>query len=92
MAGLNQAPFWEVLLLKYILVQNANLINGYDNKPIENVGIIIKDNVIQTIGKMETLSIPDQNNLTIIDAEGGYILPGFIDTHVHLTFEFLGLE
>ncbi len=50
-----------------------DLIHGQD--------IGIKDGVITCIGK----SLPTQSSTKVIDAEGAYITPGGVDSHVHLS-------
>lgn len=62
------------------LITNANVFNGVDNNLIENVSILIKDNLITQIGEIDP-RIADET----IDAQGGTVMPGLIDAHVHIT-------
>ncbi len=62
------------------LITNANVFNGVDNNLIENVSILIEDNLITQIGEIDT-TLADE----IIDAQGGTVMPGLIDAHVHIT-------
>ncbi len=62
------------------LITNANVFNGVDNNLIENVSILIEDNLITQIGEVDT-TLADE----IIDAQGGTVMPGLIDAHVHIT-------
>ncbi|MFM2667466.1 amidohydrolase family protein [Vibrio mediterranei] len=62
------------------LITNANIFDGNDEKLIENVSILIEDNLITKIGKLEP-SIADM----VIDAKGCTVMPGLIDAHVHIT-------
>ncbi|WP_086970437.1 metal-dependent hydrolase family protein [Vibrio coralliirubri] len=62
------------------LITNANVFNGVDNNLIENVSILIEDNLITQIGEIDP-TIADET----IDAQGGTIMPGLIDAHVHIT-------
>lgn len=73
--------------MTYILVENGTLIDGHGGEPIKNAAVLIKDNIIQSVGPKDKVEIPAGANVTTIDAQGGYILPGIIDAHVHLTFE-----
>ncbi|UQV22539.1 metal-dependent hydrolase family protein [Vibrio sp. J383] len=62
------------------LITNANIFNGVDNNLIENVSILIEDNLITQIGEVDP-TIADET----IDAQGGTVMPGLIDAHVHIT-------
>ncbi|CAK1833073.1 metal-dependent hydrolase family protein [Vibrio crassostreae] len=62
------------------LITNANVFNGVDNNLIKNVSILIEDNLITQIGEVDT-TLADE----IIDAQGGTVMPGLIDAHVHIT-------
>lgn len=62
-----------------IFIKNANIHTM--TKEILDVGAIIVDNgKIVAIGK--DLEIPD--NSTVIDAQGGFLMPGMIDAHCHV--------
>jgi len=62
-----------------IFIKNANIHNM--TKEILDVGAIIVDNgKIVAIGK--DLEIPE--NSTVIDAQGGFLMPGMIDAHCHV--------
>src|SRR5215510_2622518 len=68
------------------LIRNGTLIDGTGNAPIANPAVLIKDNRIQTVGHADSINLPNESILEI-DAGGGTILPGFIDTHVHLMLQ-----
>jgi len=72
--------------MTYTLIRNGTLIDGTGKAPLANAGLVIRDNRIHAVGAADTLSLPNQPTREI-DAGGGYILPGFIDTHVHLMLE-----
>ena len=69
--------------MAYSFIHNGTLIDGTGNKPIKDAVILMKNNIIEYVGPEDLLSIPD-SPITKIDANGGFILPGFIDTHLHL--------
>ena len=50
-----------------------------DRWTIVDGSVAVRDGIITAVG-----SVPDGRYDTIIDARGGYLLPGFIQTHVHL--------
>lgn len=67
------------------LIRNGTLIDGNGGSPIPNAGVLIEDNRIRAVGPAQSLTVP--GGVTEVDAGGGFILPGFIDTHVHLMLE-----
>lgn len=62
-----------------IFIKNANIHTMKDHI-INNGSIIIDNGKIMAIG--EDLEIP--KNSTIIDAQGGFLMPGIIDAHCHV--------
>lgn len=68
--------------MKKLLIKNGNVVNS--NK-IEKTDILIENDKIKEIGKDLTLKEGE-----IIDAEGNYILPGIIDSHVHFQLPVKG--
>ena len=60
---------------------------------LENAYLLIEDGKIAGWGKME--DVPPRAE-KVIDAEGGFLLPGFVDSHTHMVFagsrekEFVG--
>jgi imidazolonepropionase-like amidohydrolase len=77
--------------MSYTLIKNGTLINGTGGTPIKDAAVLIKDHIISAIGSEESIKIPDKN-VNIVDAKGGFILPGFIDAHVHLMTDGFGRE
>ncbi|MFW5787060.1 MAG: amidohydrolase family protein, partial [Halanaerobiales bacterium] len=61
------------------LIKNASIIDPVNNRYGIN-DIILENGKIKNIGK--SLEIDDQ--ISIIDLDGKYVLPGLIDMHVHL--------
>lgn len=68
------------------LIRNATLIDGTGRPPVVNAAILIKDNQIDSVGPAGEIKLPDSEMIEL-DARGGFVLPGFFDTHVHLLFE-----
>jgi len=56
-------------------------------KSIKNAYLAVENGIIVDFGSMQEWSgISDWSNLEIIDADGKFILPGFIDSHTHLVY------
>ncbi|MGB1287124.1 MAG: amidohydrolase family protein [Aggregatilineales bacterium] len=76
--------------MSYIHIENATVIDGTGNTPLENTDVLVGDNRILSIGDV---TLPDDaTDVTHIDAAGATLLPGLIDTHVHIMFEISALE
>ncbi len=67
------------------LIHNGTLIDGNGGDPIKNGAVLMADDRIEAVGALHTLDIPA--DVEKIDAKGGTILPGLIDSHVHIMFE-----
>lgn len=72
--------------MPFSLIRNGALIDGNGGAPLPNAAVLIEDSRIRAVGPANSLSLPNAS-LSEIDANGGFILPGFIDTHVHLMLE-----
>ena len=72
--------------MAFTLIRNATLIDGTGQAPVPDAALIIEDNLIRSVGPASTIKLPAAE-IVEIDAQGGFILPGFFDTHVHLLFE-----
>ncbi len=67
---------------KAVCIHNATLLTGYSE--MKNCAVYIKENKIvdvfsETRFKQKTFG----TNVKIIDANGAFVAPGFIDTHIH---------
>jgi imidazolonepropionase-like amidohydrolase len=62
------------------------IVGGYvvpvDGEPIEGGTVLIEDGKIAAVGAEADVDIPEDAEL--IDAAGAWVLPGFLDAHVHL--------
>lgn len=55
-------------------------------KVLTNAFLWIEDDKIKDFGEMKDLQIPQNQEITKIDCEGRFVLPGFVDSHTHLIF------
>jgi imidazolonepropionase-like amidohydrolase len=74
----------------FSLIRNGTLIDGRGGLPVPHAAVLVEDNRIRAVGPASTLPLPNAE-VVEIDAGGGFILPGFIDTHVHLMLEGVNL-
>jgi imidazolonepropionase len=70
--------------------QDVSLVRGAEmnNLPyVENAWMAIENGTIAAFGSMDDFEgIEDWRDLTIIDAAGKYVLPGWCDSHTHTVF------
>jgi imidazolonepropionase-like amidohydrolase len=62
--------------------QNATLIDGINNIPQPNMSILVRGERIETIAPSAQFTPPA--GAKIVDATGLYVLPGLINTHIHI--------
>jgi len=71
-----------MMKMTWTLIKNGTLIDGTGTEPLENAAVLIEDNKIQAVGPENSFKAP--NGTKIVDAYGGFMMPGFIDTHIHV--------
>ena len=76
---------------KYTLIRNGTLIDGNGGAPMANAAVLLENNRIRAVNDQRSITLPHADILEI-DAHGGFILPGFIDCHVHLVLEDLTIN
>jgi len=74
-----------------IVINNGTLIDGRGGEPLSGATVLIENDKITAV---TAAGEPLQTELGAehIDAQGGTILPGFIDAHVHVTMEISSME
>ncbi|HEX6386953.1 MAG TPA: amidohydrolase family protein [Anaerolineae bacterium] len=71
--------------MAFTLIRNGTLIDGNGGPPLPDAAVLVKDSHVQAAGRKAEVPLPDAD-VQVIDARNGFILPGLIDTHVHLMF------
>ncbi|MCA1624264.1 MAG: serine hydrolase [Acidobacteria bacterium] len=77
----NQLPPFQIINEK-IALTNVTLIDGYGGKPRPMTTLIVSGGRIADIFMTGSRTIP--SNARIMDLSGKFVIPGLIDTHVHL--------
>ncbi|MBA2753548.1 MAG: amidohydrolase family protein, partial [Chloroflexia bacterium] len=72
------------------LIRNGTLFDGTGADPVPDGAVLVEDGRVRAAGRLADLPRPDTATEEI-DAGGGWILPGLIDTHVHLMVEGMDL-
>lgn len=68
-----------------LVIRGAMLIDGTGTPPRGPVNIVVNGNTITSVG-----GGPIPEDAKVIDANGMYVMPGFVDTHAHIGRQFLG--
>ena len=69
------------------IIKCKNLIYDADLDPIQNAIIVVDGQFILEVGTENQISIPD--NAEIIDCSNETVLPGLIDSHSHITANYI---
>jgi 5-methylthioadenosine/S-adenosylhomocysteine deaminase len=67
-----------------ILIENATILTMDDRWTIVDGGVAVRDGVISAVGPDAAARVGTERFDTVVNARGGYLLPGFVQTHVHL--------
>lgn len=65
-----------------LVFEHANVIDGRSNGPRTNMSVVVKDG---RIADVRPAASPIPTGATVIDLNGGWLMPGFIDAHVHFS-------
>lgn len=72
-----------------IAIVNGTVIDGRGGEPRTGMTLLIEDQRIVALDRTERVSLKQETQ--VLDARGGSILPGLIDTHVHFLMEYPAL-
>src|SRR6266851_6583650 len=68
-----------------LAITNGVIIDGRGGDPLMGT-ILIEGERITALGRQDQVTVP--RDATVVDAMGGSILPGLIDSHVHFLLEY----
>lgn len=68
-----------------LVVRNGSVIDGTGRPPIANGAVVVQGRRILAVGEASAFAIPE--DATVLDAGGGTILPGIINSHTHSTHD-----
>ncbi|MGH2509590.1 MAG: amidohydrolase family protein, partial [Ktedonobacteraceae bacterium] len=68
---------------------NGTIIDGRGGEPQTGMSIVMEDERIVALGRTGQITLKKDTH--VVDARGGSILPGLIDTHVHFLMEYPAL-
>jgi imidazolonepropionase-like amidohydrolase len=65
-----------------LAITGGTLFDGSGRNLLEHAAILIEGNVFKEVGKEDQISLPE--GCKVIDVAGRTVIPGMMDTHVHL--------
>ena len=82
----------EVIMKNSLLITCKGLINGKDEEILKDAYMLVENGIITEIASQKNMPHYDfkTDNLELLDYRHGYITPGMIDTHIHMTFSSEG--
>ncbi|HET9531825.1 MAG TPA: amidohydrolase family protein, partial [Blastocatellia bacterium] len=66
----------------YLVITHANVIDGVSDQPLRDATLIVRNGRIESV---QATKVEPPAGATLIDLKGGWLLPGFVDAHVHVT-------
>ena len=64
-----------------ILIKNVDIFNGKEDSLITNKNVLIQDGIIKSISN----EISTSNKFKVVEGKGKTLMPGLIDSHIHLS-------
>ena len=69
---------------RMIVIKGGTLIDGTGAKPKKDSVIVVENTRIKAVGKEGEVKIPKKAEKNEVDASGRTVMPGLIDSHLHL--------
>ncbi len=66
------------------IIQGGTLIDGTGKPPFEDSIVVVQGSKITAIGKKGEVDLPGGEKVEVIDAAGKTVMPGLIDSHLHI--------
>ncbi|MEE8349827.1 MAG: amidohydrolase family protein [Acidobacteriota bacterium] len=73
--------YGQLPVLDFVVLRGATVIDGLGNPPLNNATVVVEGDRIRSILSGQDPTFP--TDATVIDVSGKFIIPGFVDTHVH---------
>ena len=64
------------------VLTGATLIDGAGGPPLPNAAVVVEDGRITDVGTAGSVATPD--GATVLNLQGRWLLPGFVDVHTHM--------
>lgn len=71
---------------RYLCLQNGTIIDGSGADPLERGSILIEDERIVAVGRVDEVRLPPQEEVEVVDVTGRSLMPGMVDCHFHCAY------
>ncbi len=68
------------------VIMAKSLIDGTGAKPVHDAAVVVEGSVIRAVARQGDEGLPEGPHVRTLEFSDGYILPGLIDGHIHLSF------
>ncbi|MET7512137.1 amidohydrolase family protein [Streptomyces sp. NPDC005480] len=65
-----------------LVIDGGTLLDPATGEVTEDAVVVIRDGVVRAAGKRKNVDVPA--GVTVLDAQGRWVLPGLVDSHIHL--------
>lgn len=65
-----------------LVIDGGTLLDPATGEVTEDAVVVIRDGVVRAAGRRKTVDVPA--GVTVLDAQGRWVLPGLVDSHIHL--------
>ena len=66
------------------VIRGGTLIDGTGKSPLKNCLVIVEGSKITAVGEKKEVKVPKAEGIQMIEADGKTIMPGLIDSHLHM--------
>ncbi len=87
LAACSGLPEWKGVSYPKMLLKNFRLFDGETNRLLEGMTVLVEKGMIQGVERESDVS--DLKGYKVVDLKGNTLLPGLIDSHVHITVPFM---
>lgn len=70
--------------MKMKVFQGGTLIDGTGKPPIYDSLVVVEGTKIKFAGRAKDFNLPKDDSIKVIDAKGKTVMPGLIDSHLHM--------
>ena len=70
-----------------LALRHITLIDGTGHPPLENAVLVLRDGRVETVANAAQWQSPAGEPMNVLDLRGQTVLPGLIDSHVHLAMD-----
>ena len=70
--------------METIVIKGGRLIDGTGSVPVDESVVVIEGNTIKQVGRNVDVNLPGGDKVKVIDADGKTVMPGLVDSHVHI--------